>query len=60
MNNNKILLTKINKKRQEMIEIGLSQGLTSKETVRCSQELDALLNKYNGEKKDPVLAELAV
>ncbi|MBM7661314.1 hypothetical protein JOC85_002086 [Bacillus mesophilus] len=33
-------------KRDEMIQIGLSKGLRNEETVRCSQELDRLLNMY--------------
>jgi hypothetical protein len=33
-------------KRDEMIAIGLSKGLRSEETLKCSQELDRLLNMY--------------
>lgn len=40
------LLKDINKKRQEMIKIGIIEGMTSKEAVKCSQELDYLLNLY--------------
>ncbi|MFG6497709.1 aspartyl-phosphate phosphatase Spo0E family protein [Fictibacillus sp. UD] len=29
-----------------MVEIADRNGLTSKETVKCSQELDVLLNVY--------------
>jgi len=36
--------TLIEEKRQEMIELALLYGLTAQETVRCSQELDQLLN----------------
>lgn len=36
----------INEKRAEMIEIGMEKGLSSEETVLCSQELDRLLNDY--------------
>jgi hypothetical protein len=36
----------INEKRAEMIEIGMAKGLSSEETVVCSQELDRLLNDY--------------
>jgi hypothetical protein len=33
-------------KRDEMIKIGLLKGLRSEETLKCSQELDRLLNMY--------------
>ncbi|MDQ1003099.1 hypothetical protein QFZ28_003499 [Neobacillus niacini] len=36
----------INEKRAEMIELGMAKGLSSEETVLCSQELDRLLNDY--------------
>jgi hypothetical protein len=36
----------INEKRAEMIEIGMAKGLSSEETIVCSQELDRLLNEY--------------
>lgn len=36
----------INKLRKEMIEYGLTNGLTNLETIKCSQELDKLLIKY--------------
>ncbi len=36
----------INEKRAEMIKIGMTKGLSSEETVVCSQELDRLLNDY--------------
>jgi Spo0E like sporulation regulatory protein len=36
----------ISEKRAEMIKIGMTKGLSSKETVVCSQELDRLLNDY--------------
>jgi hypothetical protein len=37
----------INEKRAEMIEIGMTKGLSCEETVVCSQELDRLLNDYS-------------
>ncbi|WP_371925951.1 Spo0E family sporulation regulatory protein-aspartic acid phosphatase [Halobacillus sp. A5] len=40
------LLQYINKKRQKMINLALKKGFTSKEAVKCSQELDQLLNLY--------------
>ncbi|WP_431803368.1 Spo0E family sporulation regulatory protein-aspartic acid phosphatase [Halobacillus andaensis] len=40
------LLQDINKKRQKMINLALHKGFTSKEAVKCSQELDQLLNLY--------------
>lgn len=36
----------INVKRAQMIEIGMEKGLSCRETVECSQELDRLLNDY--------------
>jgi hypothetical protein len=36
----------ISKKRAEMIEVGMAKGLSSEETIVCSQELDRLLNDY--------------
>jgi hypothetical protein len=37
----------INKKRDEMIKIGMAKGLIYEETVKYSQELDHLLNQYH-------------
>ncbi|WP_173916721.1 aspartyl-phosphate phosphatase Spo0E family protein [Halobacillus sp. Marseille-Q1614] len=37
--------TAIRNKRKEMIELGLKYGFTDKRTVRCSQQLDELLNR---------------
>lgn len=36
----------INEKRDEMIRVGMTKGLSSDETIYCSQELDRLLNDY--------------
>ncbi|WP_343270665.1 aspartyl-phosphate phosphatase Spo0E family protein [Lentibacillus songyuanensis] len=36
----------IEMKRQEMIKLAFSIGFTNKATVKCSQELDYLLNLY--------------
>jgi hypothetical protein len=35
------------RKRSEMIELAKTNGLLSKETIKCSQELDRLLNTLN-------------
>ncbi|WP_239421799.1 aspartyl-phosphate phosphatase Spo0E family protein [Bacillus sp. CGMCC 1.16541] len=40
------LLVEIVLKRQQMMEIAEQTGFTSCETIRCSQELDGLLNIY--------------
>ncbi|MBD1380373.1 aspartyl-phosphate phosphatase Spo0E family protein [Metabacillus arenae] len=40
------LMTIINEKRKLMMESAETHGLTSSEVVRCSQDLDKLLNKY--------------
>ncbi|MEH7177642.1 aspartyl-phosphate phosphatase Spo0E family protein [Neobacillus vireti] len=53
----------INEKRNEMIKIGMSKGLSCEETVLCSQELDELLNDYRrltsnqGTSQPPLLLE---
>ena len=47
MTKQKELEEAINEKRDEMIKIGLTKGLTSDETIFCSQELDELLNRYS-------------
>ncbi|WP_245544974.1 aspartyl-phosphate phosphatase Spo0E family protein [Lentibacillus jeotgali] len=33
-------------KKREMIETGLTYGLTDQKTIKCSQQLDKLLNMY--------------
>ncbi len=33
-------------KREEMIQLGLTSGLNSKETIQVSQELDKLILQY--------------
>lgn len=43
----KSLFLLIVRKRHEMIRIANSNGLLSNETIRCSQELDSLLNTFN-------------
>ncbi|HWO96767.1 MAG TPA: aspartyl-phosphate phosphatase Spo0E family protein [Bacillus sp. (in: firmicutes)] len=40
------LLIEIVQKRQEMMIIAEEKGFTSTETIKCSQELDELLNIY--------------
>lgn len=40
------LLKSIEEKQREMIAIGIAKGLTSQETISCSEELDQLLNIY--------------
>jgi stage 0 sporulation regulatory protein len=40
------LLELIGEKRQQMIELGLNKGLSHKDTIQCSQVLDALLTLY--------------
>lgn len=40
-------LYQIQKKREEMIDLGKCYGLTDKKTVACSQQLDELLNEYH-------------
>lgn len=40
------LLDWIKRKQEELIEIGLKKGISHKETLQCSQELDCLLTSY--------------
>ncbi|CQR47854.1 Spo0E like sporulation regulatory protein [Paraliobacillus sp. PM-2] len=47
----KYLLSQIELIRKSMVEIALSQGFTSKESIHLSQELDNLLNQYEIEKE---------
>ncbi|WML49180.1 aspartyl-phosphate phosphatase Spo0E family protein [Neobacillus sp. PS3-34] len=41
------LLTLIEKKRAELIQVALINGLSSTVAIKYSQELDNLLNEYN-------------
>ncbi len=41
------LLTLIEQKRQELIQVAMKNGFTSSLAIRNSQELDKLLNEYN-------------
>jgi hypothetical protein len=41
------LITLIEKKRAELIQVAITNGLTSSAAIRYSQELDHLLNEYN-------------
>ncbi|QOY37075.1 aspartyl-phosphate phosphatase Spo0E family protein [Anaerobacillus isosaccharinicus] len=44
------LTNQIEHKRKEMSEIIEKHGLSSTKAIRCSQDLDKLLNKYNESK----------
>ncbi|WP_280637166.1 aspartyl-phosphate phosphatase Spo0E family protein [Alkalihalobacillus sp. BA299] len=44
MRNKEKLETAIEMKRIEMIRVGMTKGLSNRATVKCSQELDELLN----------------
>jgi stage 0 sporulation regulatory protein len=43
-----MLLQLIEEKREVLLCLGKTYGLTAKETVLCSQELDQLLNRLDG------------
>lgn len=43
---NKICKEEIEKQRCKMMELAQKHGLTSPEAVKCSQELDHIMNKY--------------
>ncbi|GAA0613677.1 hypothetical protein GCM10009001_33650 [Virgibacillus siamensis] len=47
------LLNHIELLRKQMTEIAMQEGLSSKESVEISQELDEMLNRYN-EIRQPV------
>jgi hypothetical protein len=40
------LMDVIIEKKEKLVELASANGLTSSETVKCSQELDVLLNLY--------------
>lgn len=42
----RMLKKTIDKKRRKMIYFGIKYGLSHSKTVKCSQELDSLLNFY--------------
>jgi hypothetical protein len=42
-----LLLITIQEKQREMISVGVLKGLASEETIKCSIELDHLLNEYH-------------
>ncbi|MCY9019837.1 aspartyl-phosphate phosphatase Spo0E family protein [Priestia megaterium] len=42
-----VLMTEIETAREHMVMLGLTEGLTSRNTVRISQTLDYLLNELN-------------
>jgi hypothetical protein len=44
--NNSLLMECIIEKKEKLVELAHRNGLTSYETVKCSQELDVLLNVY--------------
>lgn len=53
-----ILVKEIEKKRKQLVEIVKKHGLTSTQSLQCSQELDRLIetyqhNRYNENKRKP-------
>jgi Spo0E like sporulation regulatory protein len=42
----KTLLDLINQKREQMIRIGMNEGLTSTACINVSEEIDKLVNQY--------------
>lgn len=53
---NKDLLNLIEKKRLELIQVAMKNGLASSAAVRYSQELDHLLNEYQRKYSKKVLS----
>jgi hypothetical protein len=45
------LFLSIVRKRNKMISLANSNGLLNKETIKCSQELDSLLNQFQSMKQ---------
>lgn len=43
---NKTILVEIQRKREKMIDLAQEKGLTSDDTIKCSQELDQLIYQY--------------
>lgn len=41
-----LLLKRIDKMRKDMVEIAFNTGINSQQTLKCSQELDILLNLH--------------
>jgi len=48
--NRESIIISIVRKRDEMIRLASSNGLLNTETIKCSQELDKLLNVFNNYK----------
>ncbi|GAE91826.1 hypothetical protein JCM21714_785 [Gracilibacillus boraciitolerans JCM 21714] len=48
------LITKIEELRKKMTVVALEKGITSKESLHISQELDELLNDYEQYKKNEI------
>ncbi|UOQ95328.1 aspartyl-phosphate phosphatase Spo0E family protein [Halobacillus shinanisalinarum] len=44
------LSTAISVKKKKMVELGMKYGLADKRTIKCSQQLDELLNRYTSVK----------
>ncbi|MCE4088321.1 aspartyl-phosphate phosphatase Spo0E family protein [Priestia megaterium] len=42
-----VLMTEIETEREQMVMLGLTEGFTSRNTVRISQTLDYLLNELS-------------
>ncbi len=41
------MIANINKKRKEMMRLAKTYGFTDEHTLKCSQELDELINEYH-------------
>lgn len=41
-----LLLNQIDKKKKKMVEVASSTGMNSTQTLKCSQELDVLINLH--------------
>ena len=57
-----VLLKQIDKMKEKLVEVTNSTGLNSKQSIKCSQELDKLLNiqiKFysNKESNNPIVQQ---
>ena len=46
LNQHKSIMAEIQRKRKLMIDLAQEKGLTSDDTLKCSQELDQLIYQY--------------
>lgn len=55
---NTVLLDEISERKRTMYKMAKHFGFTHPSVVKCSQDLDNLLNKYQGVKNPRLMSEL--